>query len=73
MADFRRFYGYGLEHALHLEELERSASRHKNLSAGSRRKTDPARRWLAQTLTALAERIDPAHVSHDSKATHAVS
>lgn len=73
MADFRRFYNHGLEHAVHLEELERSASRFKNPPISSRPKVTAVRRWLARTLTTFAERIDPASASHHDKATHAVS
>ncbi len=73
MADFRRFYNHGLEHTLHLEELDRSALEIKNAPVGSRQKLSVVRRWLALTLTTLAERIDPTDVPHGNKATDAVS
>ncbi|MEM7043279.1 MAG: hypothetical protein AAF543_10765 [Pseudomonadota bacterium] len=71
MADFRRFYNPGLEHTLHLEELQRSASRLKIRQTESRQKSQAMRRWLALTLTALAERIDPIDKSVASKSPEA--
>lgn len=67
MADFRRFYNPGLEHVLHLEDLQRSASRSKIKPLGPRQDTATIRRWLAASLKALAERIDPIGGAHDSK------
>lgn len=49
MADFRRFYNPGLEHRLHLENLERSALRAKIKPAVTRPTTQALRRWLALT------------------------
>ncbi len=72
MAEFRRFYNYGLEHTIHLEDLERSVLRHKNFSAGSEQRIGVVRRWLARTLMKLAQRIDPADTPHDTKPIHAV-
>ena len=73
MADFRRFYSPGLEHVLHLEDLQCLASRSKIKPVRSRWNTTTMRRWLAASLTALAERIDPIGGSHDGKSTEAAS
>jgi hypothetical protein len=73
MADFHRFYNHGLEHTVHLEELERSASGFYYRPVGSRQKSAAVRRWLARALTTFAERIDPANTSRRGKTTHAVS
>lgn len=72
MAESRRFYNYGLEHTLHLEELERSISRRKNISAVSQKKAGTVRRLLARTLMKLVRRIDPAAVPVGNKAIQAV-
>lgn len=72
MAGYRRFYNYGVEHALHLEEIERSASRHKNFSVRSQQGIGVVRRMLARTLMKLAQWIDPAAVPHGKEVMHVV-
>ena len=73
MPDYRRFYGPGLEHALHLEELERSVSKSGIKPVVSRPNTTTVRRRLALTLATLAARIDPIGVPHSDKTTKTVS
>lgn len=73
MADFRRFYSPGLEHCMHLEELERSASSSKKSLIRTRRTIIVLRQWLARILTTLARRIDPVGGSHSGKAKPALS
>lgn len=72
MSDFRRFYGHGLEHRLHLEELERSVSTSKAMPVYSEKKITAIRRLTARVLKALAERIDPSGVTPGKRATDAV-
>ena len=72
MADYRRFYSPGLEHRLHLEDLERSALQSKVKPVGSGQKIQAMRRWLALVLANLAERIDPHVGAHDAKPKGAV-
>lgn len=59
MSDFRRFYKHGLEHRMHLEQLEQAALRDQSLSVGSEKKMTAVRRLIASMLKDLAERIDP--------------
>lgn len=67
MSDFRRFYSYGLEHRLHLEQLERSALQSKAVSVGSEKKITGIRRVMALALKTLAARIDPSGVPRGNR------
>jgi hypothetical protein len=69
MSDFRRFYGPGLDHVLHLEELHRSASTSRIKPVGSGLGLAAIRRRLALALRALAERIDPVGLPQGAKVT----
>ena len=73
MSDFRRFYSYGLEHAVHLEELERLATGSRNLHIKSPKKKGAIRHRVALTLMTLAERFDRAGMAHDNKVRGAFS
>ena len=73
MSDFRRFYSHGLEHVLHLEQLERSALESKSMSIRSEKEITAIRRFAALALKTLAERIEPSGVPHDSKVTGTIS
>lgn len=67
MSDFRRFYRIGVEHSLHLEQLERSVSKTMRTSLRSEKKIATIRHRLAKILVALAERIEPARMPHIAK------
>ena len=73
MPGFRRFYSPGLEHILHLEELQRRMSRSRISPLASPRGTTAMRRQLALALMALAKRIDPISMPQDGKAMETVS
>jgi hypothetical protein len=73
MSDFRRFYGYGLEHVLHLEEIERSASKSVTLSVKPEKKFTAIRRRLAGALIMLAERIHATNASRGDKVVQGIS